>query len=141
MGSRHDVYWLASELVVGSEIHEFGGTLDALAIVNGIPTLIDFKTSNQISKDYFIQTAAYDLALDEMGVKTWQRLILRIPKDGSDFEALIVPTPLDLDRAAFLSLRQVQRWQSYVANVKNDVTDARGKVRVPKVAKKQKKAA
>jgi hypothetical protein len=109
--AAHHVIWLASELVVGSAVHEFGGTLDALAIVDGIPSLIDFKTSNQISKDYFIQTAAYHLALEEMGLKMWQRIILRIPKDGSDFEALIVPTPLDLDTQAFLALRQVQRWQ------------------------------
>jgi hypothetical protein len=128
----HDVTWLASELVVGSAEHEFGGTLDALAIVDGIPSLIDFKTSNQISKDYFIQTAGYHIALEEMGLRMWQRIILRIPKDGSEFEALVVPTPLDLDISAFLALRQVQRWQSYVANTDNNVTNERGFVKVVK---------
>jgi hypothetical protein len=130
--ASHNVTWLASELVVGSAEHEFGGTLDALAIVDGIPSLIDFKTSNQISKDYFIQTAGYHIALEEMGLRMWQRIILRIPKDGSEFEALVVPTPLDLDISAFLALRQVQRWQSYVANTDNNVTNERGFVKVVK---------
>lgn len=133
---QHDVTWLASELIVGSEVHEFGGTLDAIATVDGHPCLIDFKTSNQISKDYFIQTAAYELALEEMGVKVWQRIILRIPKDGKDFEALTVPTPLDLDRETFLALRQVQKFESYVANLNNEVVDQRGKVLVKQTINK-----
>lgn len=132
----HQVTWLASELVVGSQIHEFGGKLDALAIVDGVPSVIDFKTSNQISKDYFLQLAAYELALEEMGIKVWQRIILRIPKDGTAFEALVVPTPLDLDRQAFLALRQVQRWISYVANQNNDVIDTTGKVKPSEVGTK-----
>ena len=129
----HKITWLASELVVGSKIHEFGGKLDAIAIVDGVPSIIDFKTSNQISKDYFLQTAAYEICLEEMGIKVWQRVILRIPKDGTVFEALVVPTPLDLDRQAFLSLRAVQRWVSYVANQNNDVIDNLGKVKPSEV--------
>ena len=132
----HQITWLASELVVGSQVHEFGGKLDALAIVDGVPSIIDFKTSNQISKDYFLQTAAYEIALEEMGIKVWQRVILRIPKDGSVFEALVVPTPLDLDRQAFLSLRQIQRWVSYVGNEKNEVIDTAGKVKPSEVGTK-----
>src|SRR3990167_2051651 len=132
----HQITWLASELVVGSQVHEFGGKLDALAIVDGVPSIIDFKTSNQISKDYFLQTAAYEIALEEMGIKVWQRVILRIPKDGSVFEALVVPTPLDLDRQTFLSLRQIQRWVSYVGNEKNEVIDTAGKVKPSEVGTK-----
>lgn len=128
--TRNHVIWLSGDLVVGSAEHEFGGKLDGLATVNGIPTLIDFKTSNQISKDYFIQTAGYHIALKEMGVEMWQRLILRVPKDGSAFEALIVPTPLDLDISAFLALRQIQRWQSFVGNQDNGISDERGFIKV-----------
>lgn len=135
--SAHHVIWYASELVVGSEQHEYGGKLDALAAVDGIPSLIDFKTSNQISSDYAIQTAGYHLALKEMGLEMWQRIILRTPKDGKDFEAWTVPTPLDLDIQAFLALRQIQRWKSYVENIDNGVTDQAGRVKVGKVTIKK----
>jgi len=128
--STNNIVWLANDTVVGSEEHEFGGRLDSLASINGIPTLVDFKTSSQISEDYFIQTAGYHLALKEMGVDFWQRLILRVPKDGKEFEALIVPTPIDLDTKAFLALREIQRWKSYIGNQDNDITDVRGKVKV-----------
>lgn len=124
----HDITWLASELVVGSEVHEFGGKLDGLAVVDGVITLVDFKTSNQISKDYFLQTSAYQLALEEMNQEVDQRLILRIPKTGGEFEALIVPTPYELDMASFLGLRQVQRWVSYTENEDKGIVDERGKV-------------
>ena len=119
----HNIQWLAGDTVVGSAIHEFGGKLDGLAMIDGKSTLIDFKTSNQISPEYFLQTAAYQLALEEMGYKCEQRLILRIPKTGKQFEALIVPTPLDLDTETFLACRQIQRWKSYIDNEGNGVTD------------------
>lgn len=128
--NAHKGEWLASELVVGSEVHEYGGKLDAIRIVDGIPSLIDFKTSSQISKDYFLQTAGYQIALEEMGLNVWQRIILRIPKDGAGFEALVVPTPFDLDRESFLALRQLQRFMSYVGNESNAVVDQKGKVKV-----------
>ena len=124
----HEIVWMASELVVGSEMHEFGGKLDGLALVDEVMTLVDFKTSNQISKDYFLQTAAYQMALEEMGQAIDQRLILRIPKTGGEFEALVVPTPYDLDASTFLGLRQAQRWVSYIDNQERGIVDERGKV-------------
>lgn len=128
----HKITWMASELVVGSEVHEFGGKLDSLAVVDDVITLVDFKTSNQISKDYALQTAAYQIALEEMGQEVDERLVLRIPKDGKEFEAWVVPTPFDLDKQTFLGLRQVQRWVSYTENQDRGIVDARGKVVVEK---------
>jgi hypothetical protein len=126
----HQITWLASELVVGSQTHEFGGKLDALAVIDEAIVLVDFKTSNQISSDYFIQTSAYQIALEEMGQAVDSRLILRIPKDGKDFEALTVPTPYDLDAMTFTALRQVQRWRSFVDNEERGIKDTWGRVKV-----------
>ena len=134
-GGEHKVEWVASELVVGSEINEFGGTLDAIAYVDNIPSLIDFKTSNQISPDYFLQTAAYQIALEEMGFTPLQRIILRIPKDGGEFETITLPNNLEegnrlnLDKSGFLSLRQIQRVDSYYNNENHGVKE-NGKVKL-----------
>lgn len=114
--AKYKPQWLASELVVGSLVHEFGGKLDAIALLDGKLTLVDFKTSNHISDSYYIQTAGYALALEEMDCNIEQRLILRIDKQGKGFEARVVPTPLDLDIETFIALRQVARWTSYVKN-------------------------
>ena len=104
------VEWLLSEFIVASEIHKYAGTLDAYAMVDGKKTLIDFKTSKGMSGDYFLQTAAYQLALEEMGEKPDQRMILRLPKDGGNLEVLVVPSRLEFDKEVFLALRQVYRW-------------------------------
>ena len=131
----HKVDWVASELVIGSEVHEYGGTLDALAYMDNIPSLIDFKTSNQISADYFLQTAAYQIALEEMGFVPLQRIILRIPKDGNDFETLTLPNNLEngnrlaLDKSGVIALRQMQRVASYYSNENHGVKE-NGKIKL-----------
>lgn len=44
----------------------FGGTLDGLYEINGKKYLIDYKTSNHISYNYFLQLAAYRYMLREI---------------------------------------------------------------------------
>lgn len=136
----HKVEWVASELVVGSETHEFAGTLDAIAYVDNIPSVIDFKTSNQISPDYFLQTAAYQIAIEEMGFKPLQRIILRIPKDGGAFESVTIPNiledfnRLEFEKDVFVALRTIQKYDSYINNENHNVKE-NGKIKLdPKVA-------
>jgi len=62
---KHEIYWLASERILFSRTLMFAGTLDAVAFVDNVPTLIDFKASNHIYPKYFLQTAAYAFALLE----------------------------------------------------------------------------
>lgn len=110
------VHWLSSELVAWNAEALCAGTIDFIAIVNGKFTLGDFKTSNQISEDAFLQTAAYQSYLELAGIKPEQRLIVRIPKDSSGFEALVVPTPYEFDRDTFYRLREVHRWNQLIEN-------------------------
>ena len=37
----------------------FGGTIDAILVINGATYIIDFKTSKKISSEYLVQVAAY----------------------------------------------------------------------------------
>lgn len=141
---KHNIEWLASELVIGSSLHEFGGTLDGIAYVDNIPSLIDFKTSNQFSPDYALQTVAYFLALNEMGLKVLQRIILRIPKCGGDFETITLPNNLeegnrlDLDIKGFLALRELQKVDSYYSNPNHKIKDKDGKMKIDKILINQK---
>jgi len=73
--------WLATEMMVGSSEYRSAGTLDAVAVLKGgITSLIDHKTSNEISPEYNIQTAFYWAGLKEMGFSTDSRTIIRYPK-------------------------------------------------------------
>jgi hypothetical protein len=63
--ARNDIVYLESEFKVVSDVLRFGGTIDAIAKVNNVVTLIDFKTSNGIYADHIIQVSAYAEALKE----------------------------------------------------------------------------
>jgi hypothetical protein len=86
----HDIQWLASEEVLSSDVHRTAGRLDALAIVDGIPSIVDFKTSKQISESYPLQCAGYHIMLSEMGFSPRQWIVLRLPKDGSPAETMTI---------------------------------------------------
>ena len=116
----HKVEWLASEMVVASEKHLFAGTLDGLAMVDGKFTLIDLKTSNQIDNGYYIQTAGYQMALEEQKIKPEQRIILRIPKDGKGFESRLVPSDYKSDRDFFINCREIHRANLYYEKIKTN---------------------
>jgi genome maintenance exonuclease 1 len=116
---EHRVEWIASELVVASPEHQYAGTIDFIARIDGKLTLGDFKTSSQISEDYYLQTAAYQMALEPLiDEPIEQRVILRIPKDGTEFEYQIVPTGVEFDKKTFLALREAHRWNVYIENMK-----------------------
>lgn len=124
---EHKIQWLKSELIVASMKHLFGGTVDFLAMIDGKLTLGDFKTNSRISEEVFLQTAGYQVALEEMGVKPEQRMVVRVPKDGSEFEAKVIPTPLDFDKEVFLHLREVHRWNLLI---ENNYKDEKGNLKV-----------
>lgn len=109
---QNHVVYLASERRVFSLINKFAGTLDILAHVNGIHTLLDIKTSNQYRKEYAMQSAAYVLAVNEednTGVQ--DRIILMLSKDEAKFEPVSLPSSeLAADTAAFLSAFDLYRW-------------------------------
>lgn len=85
------------EIPLVCDDYEFGGTPDAIGVLDGKLVLLDWKTSNSVHSDYIIQMAAYrhllcrgtrldtrePLGLDlEPGA--W---ILRFSKDRADFAA------------------------------------------------------
>ena len=64
--SKTDIQWLASEFTIASPKHWFAGTIDFIAIISGELVLGDFKVTSRISDEYFLQTAAYLIALEEL---------------------------------------------------------------------------
>lgn len=113
------------EQKVFSRVHGFAGTMDLLAKVNGIDTLIDFKTGKSIYAEAFLQNAAYQVALDEMGHhNAEQGLIVRLPKVQTDpaFETAAVPPVAELF-PTFLAVKELWKWwfaeeEKYRARVK-----------------------
>lgn len=76
---------ISTELSLTSETYGYGGTIDALIEVNGIPTIADWKTSNDVYADHKIQLAAYGHLLQENGFKINGYHLIRFAKDTSEF--------------------------------------------------------
>ncbi len=55
----YSVEFVETEMLLVSEEYKFGGTPDAVGIVNDELCLIDWKTSNAVYTDHLIQLAAY----------------------------------------------------------------------------------
>ncbi len=141
----HQITWLASEEVICSDIHRVAGKLDAIAVIDGITYLVDFKTSGQISESYLLQCAGYDLMLQEMGFHVAGYLVLRIPKDGTVAETLTMTDQTDMEffRQTFLKLREAHKFFVYAANKLKEngkmKVDEKPEVKVekPKIIKKK----
>lgn len=118
--SEHEVEVVCVEQVVGSIDHGFAGTLDAILIIDGVPTLADLKTSRAVYDEHFVQLSAYDRAVAEMIEKDgWaapvpkDHVIIRLPKkaDDPDFELHRLPAPaVEIFEGSFLPALQL--WKS-----------------------------
>ncbi len=101
------------ERTVHSATHAYAGTLDLLARVNGVLTLVDIKSGKSVYGESHLQCAAYSQALTEMGyAEPVQALILRVPKSELDPQFQVVPVPPVAELfPVFLAAKQLWTWQ------------------------------
>lgn len=81
---ENNVKFLESEIIVYSEEHWYSGTCDFVAEIDGKIWIGDIKTSSAIYPEYFWQTSAYQLALQERGTypNIEGHVIVNVKKDG-----------------------------------------------------------
>jgi len=86
--NKFEVIPIASELLVGSEKIETGGTLDMLVLNNkGEIELWDWKSSNQMQDFYVCQLAAYKFCFEEMtGLKIKKTKVFKLDKFSDRFK-------------------------------------------------------
>lgn len=89
--SRTDPKWVSNELKLVSEKYQFAGTIDAVALVNGTLTLIDFKTSKGVYSDHYIQVSAYRELLREHNFDIKDVLLLQFDKETGNFMPHVIP--------------------------------------------------
>lgn len=80
---KNDAKFLESEKNVYSKELWIGGILDFIVELDGKKYIGDFKTSSGIYPEYFLQCAAYELALIEMGYPEIEGyIIVNVDKKG-----------------------------------------------------------
>lgn len=108
----NDVKFYFSERKVYSKEHNYCGTVDLLAEVNGWLATIDLKTSTGIYPEYYLQVIAYARAIEEeLGLKSETIGVLRIPKDGEPVEYGTAKNSDDLFDA-FLAALKLWEWKN-----------------------------
>lgn len=103
---------IAVEQVVYSKKYGYAGTLDLLAEVNGVLTVIDWKTGKAVYAEAHLQNAAYRQAVTEMGHgEPQQGIVVRLPKNTEDpeFEAVTADDEAE-SFATFLSVLELWKW-------------------------------
>jgi len=75
---QHTIEPIILEEGMVSEKFQFGGTIDNYCILDGVPTLIDYKTCKALYSEHFIQVCAYRQLLRENGYKVKNSAILRV---------------------------------------------------------------
>jgi hypothetical protein len=104
------------EAIVASVVHQFGGKFDHLSVRNGLLILSDYKTSNGIYVDMFIQLASYAIAIEEwldkwfaqynLPLKVGGLEILRFGKEaGDDFQPLLITDPQEIEQLKAQAIR------------------------------------
>lgn len=74
----HTLHTILCEQPLVSEMHRYGGTVDWYGELDGVRTLMDFKTSKAIYDEHYHQLAAYAELLAENSHQVAQTRILRI---------------------------------------------------------------
>jgi len=103
---------IAVEQVVYSTKYGYAGTLDLLAEVNGVLTVIDWKTGKAVYSEAHLQNAAYRQAVAEMGHgEPQQGIIVRLPKNTEDpeFEAVMADEVTN-SFETFLHVMEMWKW-------------------------------
>lgn len=111
--SQHKVRVTASESLVYSMAHDYVGKLDAVADVDGVSTLVDYKTAKAIYPEAILQTSAYWYAWNEEHPEKLltQAMIARFDKETGEFETrLITFNELMAAHTAFRGLLAGKKW-------------------------------
>jgi len=97
-----------SERQFVSNKYGFKGSPDLWPIIQGKRTLIDTKTSTGMYPVTALQTAAYQILLEENGIKIHQRWGIKLTEDGT---YNIEPYKKLSDRTMFLSALNLYMWR------------------------------
>lgn len=90
----------------------YGGTIDLFCMLDGVPTLVDFKTGSGIYDEHYFQLSAYHHLLFANGHQPGPARILNIPRteDESFKEAVYTDFTLGLEWFnAMLKIYQIEK--------------------------------
>jgi hypothetical protein len=109
---ENQIQLIQAEAPRWSPTYGYIGTGDLVARFNGELAILDYKTSKAIYSEYFLQTAAYQMAYEEEfpDQKILKRIVVHIGRDGVLDTQSRDNSTLEQDFEVFISLLKVWRW-------------------------------
>jgi len=106
---------IKNEQIIYSKKYKYAGTLDSLGEINNKLVLVDFKTSNNLYPEFWLQLSAYWNAYKELSPdqEITDVYIVRFGKEDGDFEAINI-NDVSLMRKhfkTFLSALNIYWWK------------------------------
>lgn len=103
-----------AETPLVSETHQYGGTMDLYADIDGIPTLVDFKTASAVYNEHWYQIAGYIGILEDQkpSYVVEQGMVVQLGKEPD--KEFTSPSKTDLSREwkifkALLEIYQLEK--------------------------------
>ena len=108
----HELQVIQSEAPRWSPTYGYIGTGDLIAKLNGVLSVLDFKTGKRPYPEYFLQTAAYQHAYQEEfpTENIQERWIVNVGRDGELQTESRTNETYDNDFKCFLALLRTYRW-------------------------------
>lgn len=107
----HHIELEEAEAVRWSAKHGYIGTGDLIARVDGVLSVLDFKTGKRLYPEVFLQLAAYQRAYEEEhGEDLHQRIAVNVGRDGNLETQQRDNSSIIADFGAFLALLRAWRW-------------------------------
>lgn len=121
---QRDIETLGNEIRVYSRKHKTTGTLDHLARVGGVVSLLDFKAAKSLHTPYVMQLAAYRaFYMEEFpAINIEQAWILQLHDDGAK-PYKYTSEQLDAAYESFLNLRGVYQWNRDLGKMEQEQKD------------------
>jgi hypothetical protein len=117
-----------SERIVYSKRLFYCGTCDLFALVDGRPTVIDFKTGSGFYEDQPLQLAAYAMAIEEeLGIEIQDGWIIHLDKETgkcTPYHVEITPELKTDWEAVRVAWRAIKRNQERHKQIKKEKVDA-----------------
>ena len=122
--NQREIETIGNEIRVYSRKHKTTGTLDHLAKIGGVVSLLDFKAAKHLYTPYVMQLAAYRAFYMEEhpDVNIEQAWILQLHDDGAK-PYKYTSEQLDAAYEAFLNLRGLYEWNRNLGKMEQEKKD------------------
>lgn len=114
---QHDIKPELLEMPLISEKYQYGGKFDFFGLIDGVLTLLDFKTGKRLYNEHMYQLAGYRQLLTENGYIPHQHMLLNIGRDETEKFEQLKKKDLSLESVIFFAALKIYKTKKLLKEV------------------------